>query len=129
VRDDAGSRDVDEYVAALPGDVRAALERLRRQIRSIAPEATEKLSYGMPFFFQHGRLVAFAAFKDHCSLFPCSLETVRVMRKEVAPYLSGASTLRFTPDKPLPAALVRKLVRTRLQENEENYARRLRKKA
>src|SRR5207249_6390288 len=98
---------------------RVALEKLRKTIKSAAPEATETISYQMPAFKDHGRfLVSYAAFKDHCSLFPASYAVMEALGEELKPYVSGKGTLRFTADKPIPAALVRKIVRTRLEENE-----------
>jgi uncharacterized protein YdhG (YjbR/CyaY superfamily) len=109
---------VEEYLAALPDQTRAVLERLRTTIKAAAPEATETISYQMPAFKDRGRfLVSFAAFKDHCSLFPASYAVMEALGEELKPYLSGKGTLRFTVDKPIPAALVRKIVKARLEEN------------
>ena len=118
-------RAVEAYLAALPDPSRAALERLRRTIRSAAPDATEGISYQMPAFKDQGRfLVAYAAFADHCSLFPATDGVKEALGDELAPYLSGRGTIRFTVDRPLPAALVTKVVRARLEENEAARARR-----
>jgi uncharacterized protein YdhG (YjbR/CyaY superfamily) len=107
---------VDDYLAGLPEAPRAALEKLRKTIRAAAPEAT---SYQMPTFKQDGRfLVSFAAFKAHCSLFPASAKVLEAHGEELKPYFSGKGTLRFTPDKPIPAALVKRIVKTRIEENE-----------
>jgi uncharacterized protein YdhG (YjbR/CyaY superfamily) len=112
------SADVDRYLAALPEDVRTVLERLRKAIKAAAPDATETISYQMPAFKDHGRfLVSYAAFKDHCSLFPASYAVMQALGDELQPYLSGKGTLRFTADKPIPAALVKKIVEKRLEEN------------
>jgi uncharacterized protein YdhG (YjbR/CyaY superfamily) len=109
---------VDDYLAALPEEPRAALEELRKTIKAAAPEATETISYQMPTFKDQGRfLVSYAAFKDHCSLFPASGAVMEVLGEELKPYFSGKGTLRFTADKPIPAALVRKIVKTRIEEN------------
>jgi uncharacterized protein YdhG (YjbR/CyaY superfamily) len=109
---------VDAYLAALPEGPRLALEGLRRTIRAAAPEATETISYQMPAFKDHGRfLVAYAAFKDHCSLFPASHAVMRLLGEELEPYFSGKGTLRFTAERPIPAALVKKIVKARLEEN------------
>ena len=109
---------VAEYLAKVPDAPRAALERLRKTIRATAPGATETISYQMPAFKLNGRfLVSYAAFKDHCSLFPASKGVIEAHGDELRPYLSGKGTLRFTTDKPIPAALVRKIVRTRIAEN------------
>jgi len=109
---------VEDYLAALPAAPRGALERLRKTIRAAAPEATEQISYQMPAFKDHGRfLVSYAAYKDHCSLFPASEAVMEALGDELEPYVSGKGTIRFTADEPLPAALVRKIVRARLKEN------------
>jgi uncharacterized protein YdhG (YjbR/CyaY superfamily) len=109
---------VEDYLAALPEDQRAALELLRTTIRAAAPEATEAISYRMPTFKLHGRvLVYYAAFKDHCSLFPASEGVMKALGDELEPYFSGKGTLRFTPDKPIPVALVKKIVEARIEEN------------
>jgi uncharacterized protein YdhG (YjbR/CyaY superfamily) len=109
---------VEDYLAALPGDQRAALEKLRKTIMTTAPDATETISYQMPTFKLRGRvLVYYAAFKDHCSLFPASIAVMEALGEELKPYFSGKGTLRFTVDKPLPAALVKKIVKARIEEN------------
>jgi uncharacterized protein YdhG (YjbR/CyaY superfamily) len=109
---------VDEYLAGLPEEQRAALEKLRETIRAAAPQATETISYGMPAFQQDGRfLVSYAAFKDHCSLYPASSAVREALGDELQPYFSGKGTLRFQADEPIPAALVKKIVKRRLEEN------------
>jgi uncharacterized protein YdhG (YjbR/CyaY superfamily) len=109
---------VEDYLAALPEDQRAALEKLRETIRAAAPEATETISYQMPTFKIRGRvLVYYAAFKDHCSLFPASEAVMEALGEELKPYFSGKGTLRFTPDKPIPVAIVKKIVKARIEEN------------
>jgi uncharacterized protein YdhG (YjbR/CyaY superfamily) len=114
----AAPTSVDDYLAALSEAPRAALEKLRRIIRAAAPEATETISYQMPAFKLHGRfLVSYAAFKNHCSLFPASKAVLEAYGEELDPYFSGKGTIRFTTDKPLPAALVKKIVKTRIKEN------------
>ena len=118
--------DVDRYLAALPPDQRAALAKLRQIIKSVAPTATEKISYRMPMFMYQGMLVGFAAFKDHCSLFPGG-GIIEQFKQELARYKTSKGTIQFTPDQPLPATLVKKLVKARLAENEEKRAQRARK--
>ena len=109
---------VEEYLATLPDDQRAALERLRATIRAAAPEATEAISYQMPAFKDHGRsLVCYAAFKDHYSLFPMSTRVIDAHREELGRHVTGKGTIAFRFDEPFPTALVRKLVKARLQEN------------
>jgi uncharacterized protein YdhG (YjbR/CyaY superfamily) len=113
-----GPTSVDDYLAALPEAPRAALEKLRETIKAAAPEATESISYHMPTFKFDGRfLVSYAAFKDHCSLFPASQAVMEAHGEQLKSYFSGKGTLRFTADEPIPPALVKKIVTTRIEEN------------
>lgn len=115
-------KSVEAYLAALPAPHRAALEKLRGQIRAAAPMATEKISYGIPTFFHEGNLVHMAAFKDHCSFFPGSDGVTLLLREKLAGFEVAKGTIRFTPEKPLPAALVRKIVNLRVAANEKRAA-------
>jgi len=110
---------VEEYLAALPKERRAAMDQLRETIKAAAPEATELISYDMPAFKSHGGqfLVSYAAFKRHYSLFPASEAVIEALGEELTPYLSGKGTIRFPADAPIPVALVERIVKTRLQEN------------
>lgn len=108
---------IDEYLAPLSADKRAALERLRQVIRSAAPNAEECISYGVPAFRLNGMLVGFGAGAKHCSLFLMNGHTVDACGDLLAGYDTSKGTIRFTPDRPLPAALVRKLVKARIAEN------------
>jgi uncharacterized protein YdhG (YjbR/CyaY superfamily) len=113
----ASPRSVEDYLVALPEESRTALERLRKTIKAAAPEATETISYQMPTFKDQGRfLVSYAAFKDHCSLFPASEAVMEALGEELKPYFSGKGTLRFTVEKPIPAGLVKKIVMARIEE-------------
>lgn len=114
----AGSKDVDEYLAKVPDDSRAALQELRRTIRAAAPVAEETISYGMPAFRHHGMLVYYAAFSDHCSFFVGSSTLRRTFAAELKPFAAGKGTARFTPERPLPASLVTRIVKARVAENE-----------
>ena len=107
---------VAAYLKAVPPAPRAALQKLRKTIKAAAPEATEVISYGIPSYKHHGYLVGFAAFKNHCSLFPGT--ALNAFKKELASYETSKGTIHFTVDKPLPAALVRKLVKARVAQNE-----------
>jgi uncharacterized protein YdhG (YjbR/CyaY superfamily) len=114
----AGPTSVDDYLAALPEEQRAALEELRKTIKAAAPAATESITYQMPTFKDQGRfLVSYAAFKNHCSLFPASKAVMEAHGEALKPYFSGKGTFRFRPDKPIPAALVKKIVKIRIEEN------------
>ena len=111
-------KNIDEYLAALSGDKRAALQRLRKTIRAAAPKAEECISYQLAAFRQNGMLVAFGATENHCSFYLMSSSTVAAHKEELKGYDTSKGTIRFQPDKPLPAALVRKLVKARIAENE-----------
>jgi uncharacterized protein YdhG (YjbR/CyaY superfamily) len=114
---------VEDYLAALPDDARAALEKLRRTIRAAAPMATEGISYGIPAFKHRGALVSYAAFKDHCGFFPMSPKVIEEHADELKSYDLSKGTIRFPIDNPLPAALVKRLVEARIKENEARRAR------
>jgi uncharacterized protein YdhG (YjbR/CyaY superfamily) len=108
---------VEAYLAGLPEEPRAALEGLRRAIRAAVPEATEGIAWQMPAFKAHGRwLVGYAAFRDHCSLFPMSAKVVADFAAELAGYSTTKGSIHFTGAKPLPAALVKRIVRARVAE-------------
>jgi uncharacterized protein YdhG (YjbR/CyaY superfamily) len=117
------SNSVDEYLAGIPDPARTALNRVRAVIRSVAPpEATEVISYGIPTFKYKGMLASFAAFSDHCSLFPGAGPTIE-FKKELKNFQTSKGTIRFAPDKPLPAALLKKLIKARIAENERKKGR------
>jgi uncharacterized protein YdhG (YjbR/CyaY superfamily) len=110
---------VDEYIARLPEDRRAAMALLRATIRAAAPDATEVITYKMPGFKTHGSfLVSYDAFKRHYSLFPASDGVVNGLGDEIAPYLAGRGTIRFKATEPIPVDLVTRIVEIRLAENE-----------
>ncbi len=113
------SSEVDAYVAAVPEPARSTLQKVRATIRSVVPpETTEALSYGMPAFKYKGALVAYAAFKDHCSFFPMNASLIDTMKDDLREYRTSKGTLQFPLDKPLPAALVKKMVKARVADNE-----------
>ena len=115
----SGSGDVDKYLAKVPPPARTTLQKIRAVIRSAAPrEATEAISYGIPAFKYYGMLVAFAAFAYHCSFFPASGELLKEFAKDLKDYPCSKGTIRFAVDKPLPASLVKKLVKARAAKNE-----------
>jgi uncharacterized protein YdhG (YjbR/CyaY superfamily) len=111
-------KTIDEYLATLRADQRAALEKLRQTIKAAAPQAEECISYSLPAFRLNGKmLVAFGARTNHCAFYPMSDVTVAEHPKELKNYDTSKGTIRFPADKPLPAALVRKLVKARIAEN------------
>ncbi|KAA6461316.1 DUF1801 domain-containing protein [Acidobacteria bacterium AB60] len=111
--------DVDTYFSWLPEPYYTTLAAIRKTIRAAAPKmATEAISYGMPAFQYKGGLVAYAAFKAHCSLFPMSGSLVEEFAADLATYKTSKGTIQFPVDKPLPAALVKKIVKARVAQNE-----------
>lgn len=115
---------VEEYLAALPETHRAALEKLRQQIRAAAPGASEKMAYGIPTFVHGGRnLVHLGAFRDHCSFFPGRDGVTLALRENLRGYVTAKGTIQFRPEKPLPAALVKKIVKMRVAENDARAAK------
>ena len=111
--------NIDEYLANVGEDKRAALEKLRQTIRAAAPRAEECISYQLAAFRLNGKLlVAFGATANHCAFYPMSSHTVEAHREELKDYETSKGTIRFQADKPLPTALVRKLVKARIAENE-----------
>jgi uncharacterized protein YdhG (YjbR/CyaY superfamily) len=115
---------VDAYLASVPEPARTTLTKLRAVIRSVVPlDATEVISYGIPTVRYKGALVAFAAFKDHCSLFPMGSSALDSMEADFKPYRVSKGTLHFPIDKAMPAALVKKLVRARIAQNEQRKMR------
>jgi uncharacterized protein YdhG (YjbR/CyaY superfamily) len=117
-KDAKSPRDVDDFLARVPEDARAALEKLRRTIRAAAPKATEGIGYAIPTFYHRGPLVAFAASKNHCGFYVMSPAVMKAHQDELKPYDTAKATIRFRADEPLPAALVRRLVKARIAENE-----------
>jgi uncharacterized protein YdhG (YjbR/CyaY superfamily) len=113
---------VDEYLARVPEPARSTLNKIRAVIRSAVPaEATEGISYGIPSFKFKGWLVGYAAFANHCSFFPGALP--KKFANELKGFSTSKGTIRFPVDKPLPAALVKKLVRARIAEKEQKKPR------
>jgi len=111
-------KTVDEYIASFPDDVRAILEKFRGIVRGAAPEAEERISYGMPAYKLRHNLVYFAAHTNHIGLYPTPLAT-GVFAKELAPYESGKGSIKFPFDKPIPYDLIRRIVEFRVREEEE----------
>ncbi len=107
---------VDAYLSAVPEPFRAMLQALRAIIRDAAPEATEQISYGMPSYKLGRPLVSFAAFKHHCSLFGMSGGLFDELDRELQGWRTSKGTIQFTPDRPLPDALVRRIIAARLTE-------------
>ena len=115
-----GLAAVEAYLAKVPEPARGTLQSVRSAIRSaVPPEAAECISYGMPAFRYKGALVGYAAFKNHCSFFPMSASLLDEFAEAVERFRTAKGPLQFPHDKPLPAALVRKMVRARVVQNKE----------
>lgn len=111
-----GAGAVATYLASIPADARAALQKLRKVIRAAAPGAEERLSYGIPAFSLDGRpFLWYAAWKHHCSVYPIPA-VMRAPAPDLKAYETSKGAIRFSPQKPPPAALVKKLVKARLAE-------------
>jgi uncharacterized protein YdhG (YjbR/CyaY superfamily) len=121
-------KTVDDYLRTLPENVRATLEKLRQAIRVAAPQAEEVISYGVPSFKYNGGLVGFGAANKHCAFYVMSPAVMKAFGDELKEYDTSPGALRFPHDKPLPAALVKKLVKARIKENEEIVKARAKKK-
>lgn len=112
------SGTVEGYFAAVPEDSRGALKQMRTAIRSVVPrEATEVISYGIPAFRHNGVLVWYAAFASHCSLFP-KASVIEAFEKELKGFTTSKGTIQFPIDKPLPIALIKKIVKARVAESQ-----------
>jgi uncharacterized protein YdhG (YjbR/CyaY superfamily) len=114
---------VDEYLAALPADRRAAMQQIRQAVRAGAPEAVEVISYKMPAFKSHGGqfLVSYDAYKRHYSLFPASDAVIEGLGEQLKPHLFGSGTIRFAADQPIPTAMITEIARIRYAENAAHH--------
>jgi uncharacterized protein YdhG (YjbR/CyaY superfamily) len=116
----AAAKTVDDYLDNTPEPARSTLMHIRRVIKSVVPkETTEVISYRIPMFKFNGMLVGYAAFAKHCSLFPTGSGVIEQFAKELKGYKTSKGTIQFPSDKPLPDALVKKIVKQRVKENRE----------
>jgi uncharacterized protein YdhG (YjbR/CyaY superfamily) len=120
----SAAKSVDEYFASIPEPAHSTLNKVRAAIRSAAPsDATEAISYGIPAIMHRGKpLVWFAAFSDHCSLFPTA-SVIEAFKNELKGFSTSKGTIHFATDKPLPAVLIKKMVKARLSQNESKKRR------
>jgi uncharacterized protein YdhG (YjbR/CyaY superfamily) len=111
-------KSVDEYLARVPEAARGTLNKMREAIRSVVPpEATETISYGFPAFKHKAILVWFAAFSDHCSLFPTA-SVIEAFKNDLKGFTTSKGTIQFPTDQPLPTNLIKRLVKARVAQNE-----------
>ena len=116
--DQTAPRNIDEYIARFPRDVQEILKKIRQTIRKAAPDADETIKYQMPTFTLKGNLVHFAAFKKHIGLYPAP-RGIEEFKDELCGYEGTKGTLRFPLDKPIPFALITKIVKFRVKKNLE----------
>lgn len=112
---------VDEYIAAAEPKLKKALSDIRKTIKSVAPKAEEVISYQIPGYKYHGMLVFFAGWKNHISLYPAPWGA-EALKKEMSAYEGSKGTIKFPLDKPMPLALIKKMVKYRMEENEMKAA-------
>jgi uncharacterized protein YdhG (YjbR/CyaY superfamily) len=117
----AAPRTIDEYIAGYPREVQAILRKIRVTIRKAAPGAQETISYQIPTFKLNGMLISFAAFSKHIGLYPAPSGSERFNR-ELAAYKTSKATVKFPLDKPVPYALVTRIVKLRVKANREKAA-------
>jgi uncharacterized protein YdhG (YjbR/CyaY superfamily) len=116
---ESGNAEVEAYLARVRQPARSTLEKVRAMIRAAAPkDATEAISYGIPSFQYKGALVWYAAFKKHCSFFPMNHSLGDEFAEELKKYKTSKGTIQFPVDKPLPKALVTRIVKARVRLNE-----------
>jgi uncharacterized protein YdhG (YjbR/CyaY superfamily) len=120
-------RSIDDYIASASPEVRSILEKIRLTIKEAAPEATEKISYQIPTFALSGNLIHFAAFKKHIGLYP-PVKGDEKLKADIAPYAGEKGNLKFPLDKPIPYALIRRIVKCRVKEQLERAEAKRRKK-
>ncbi|MFI5263671.1 MAG: iron chaperone [Candidatus Kapaibacterium sp.] len=113
----APAKDIDAYIALQPERVQIALEKLRKTILSVAPDAKEVISYGMPAFKYHGMLAGFAGWKNHIGFYPWNSRTVTEFKDELNEYETSKGAIQFPLEKPIPVALVKKIIKARMKGN------------
>jgi uncharacterized protein YdhG (YjbR/CyaY superfamily) len=110
-------KSVDEYIASLPEDVQAILQRVRRTIRKAVPGAEESISYQIPTYKLHGeRVLYFAGWKQHYSLYPATDRLVEAFKEDLAPYEVNKGTIRFPLFQPVPVKLIERIAKFRAEE-------------
>ena len=119
---------IDEYIRQFPPDVQEKLSGLRATIHRAAPDATEKISYGMPTFFQKKNLVHFAAYEHHIGFYPTP-SGIAAFKDEMSRYVTSKGAVQFPIDEPIPLALVTRIVKLRVAENEAKAAKKKAKRA
>ena len=125
----ASLKNIDDYLKSFTGQQRETLEKVRNAIKAVAPKAEEVISYGIAAFKQNGMIAYFAGFKNHCSYFPGSYAVIKQFEEELKPYSISKGTIRFSIDKPLSSSLIKKMVQTKIKENEMRQQAKANKKS
>lgn len=112
----AGPTTIDEYIAQFPEEIQQRLSSIRAAIKEAAPEATERISYRMPAFYQKGNLVYFAAFKNHIGFFPTA-SGIEAFKEDISAYKTSKGTVQFPYNQPIPYDLIQKIVKFKVAEN------------
>ncbi|HVT00744.1 MAG TPA: DUF1801 domain-containing protein [Patescibacteria group bacterium] len=113
-------KTVDEYIAASPKNVQESLTKIREIIKTTVPEAEERISYSMPFYSYHGRLVYFAQTKTHIGIYAIFEPVRKQFKDELKDYEMSKGTIRFPLNKPIPFDLIQRLIKAQAKWNEEN---------
>lgn len=123
------AKNVDEYLAMLPQEDKSVLEKLRKTIKAVAPDAEEIISYRIPTYKYHGPLVHFLAGKNHCSFIVVSKSTLEKFESELKSYQISGTTIHFSAKNPLPEALIKKIIKARIKENEVRILKKINKRS
>ena len=112
------AKNIDEYIAGFPKDVQVILKKVRETIQKAAPDAEEKINYGIPTFVLNGNLVHYAAFKSHIGFYPTP-SGIEKFKRELSAYEGAKGSVKFPLDGPIPYGLITKIVKFRVKENLE----------
>ena len=116
-------KTIDEYIGAFPPEIKKNLMKVRSAIKETAPEAEEYFAYGVPAFKLNGKpLVYYAAFKSHIGFYPTP-SAIIAFKKELSKYKTSEGTVRFPLNEPVPLELIKKMVKFRMQENDEKHGK------
>ncbi len=118
----APAKTVDEYIGRLPADQQATLEKVRKAIKAACPKAEEMMNYGVPYYKYMGPLICYGAYPKHLSLYAVSKKLLAFYAAELKPFKIVGTTVHFTPEKPIPLTLLKKIVKDRMKDNEERAA-------
>ena len=110
-------KSIDDYLSGVNPEHQAVLQELRRAVRTVVPKAEERISYGLPSFYLDGHpFVALGSWAKHCAFYPMSSATIKAFQKDLKDFPTSKGTIQFTPEKPLPKTLLKKLIKARLAE-------------